>query len=441
MKTRIRGAHIVTCDAKNSAFVGDVLVSGRTIEAIGPKVHVEGLVREIDGTGCAVIPGFVQAHVHLCQAIMRGMCDDLPLLEWLRKRVWPLEAAHDATSLAASAELGLVEMSRAGTTTILDMGTVHHYEVVFEACMRAGMRVVGGKTMMDVGEGVPRGLRETTAASLAESDRLMRSFTGAGEGRVHYAYSPRFILSCSEKLVRGVVERALESGTRMHSHAAEHPGEVEEVTRRFGGGDVETLRAWGFKGPRAVLAHGVQLTMAEGKRVAKDQTRFVHCPSANLKLGSGIAPVHDLQQLGVVFGLGADGAPCNNNLDPWIEMRHAALLAKVRTGVTTLDARAALRLATIDGARALAMDAEIGSIEHGKRADLVVVRIDGAHQVPSPDVVSALVYATKAADVEHVMCDGEWLVSRGESTRFDEGAVIATAQREAQKLLKRAKLR
>ncbi len=200
------------------------------------------------------------------------------------------------------------------------------------------------------------------------------------------------------------------------------------------------LRRWGVTGPRAILAHGVQLTVDEAKLLAKDGTRIVHCPSANLKLGSGIARVAELDALGVQLALGADGAPCNNNMDPWTELRHAALLAKIRTGVTTLPAKRALRLATIDGARALSLDRFTGSIEVGKRADLVVVRLDGVHAEPGGDVFSRLVYACGARDVTHVFVDGEPLVRDRESTRFDAARVAARAREEGRKVWARAGL-
>jgi cytosine/adenosine deaminase-related metal-dependent hydrolase len=401
------------------------------------------MARVIDARGCAVIPGFVQAHVHLCQALFRGMADDMPLLEWLRSRIWPLEAAHDERSLAASAELGLLEMTRAGTTTILDMGTVHGHDAVMDACVRSGIRAVSGKAMMDLGDGVPKGLRESTRGSLEESARLARDWSGKpGKpgNRIGYAYAPRFVLSCSEKLVRGAVERARADGSLVHTHVAEHAAEREAVRKALGDEDVAVLRAWGVTGPRAVLAHGVQLTVEEAKRVAREGTRIVHCPSANLKLGSGIARVAELDALGVQLALGADGAPCNNNMDPWTELRHAALLAKVRTGVTTLPARRALMLATIDGARALSLDKVTGSIEVGKRGDLAVVRIDGVHAEPGGDVFSRLVYACGARDVVHVLVDGEPLVRDGESTRFDSSEVTARARTEASKVRARARL-
>ncbi|MDF2692969.1 MAG: S-adenosylhomocysteine deaminase [Labilithrix sp.] len=452
MKVLIRGGTLVRCDAAGTVGEGDLLVSeGRIAELgrISPSTARRsggspGLVRVLDATGCAVIPGFVQAHVHLCQVLFRGMADDLPLLAWLQERIWPFEAAHDEASLAASAELGLLEMMLAGTTTILDMGTVHHYDAVFDACARAGIRVFGGKTMMDAGKGVPRGLRESTTSSLREADRLRAYWGGKGDGRLRYAYAPRFILSCTEKLFRETAERANESDKTgkdralLHSHVAEHPDEREAVRSALGDTDIAMLRRWGFKGKHTLLAHGVQLTDAEVSAVARDGTRIVHCPSANLKLGSGIARVHDLARSGVQLALGADGAPCNNNLDPWMELRHAALLAKIRTGVTTLPARQAFELATIEGARALGIDSEVGSLEVGKRADLVVVRMDGPHVEPGGDAWSRLVYGCTSKDVVHVMVDGKLVVHDREHTQLDRDRVLSRARTQAKKLTARA---
>ena len=435
---------MVTCDGADGVVRGDVLIDGRDVVAVGNADVAAALrspARIIDARGCAVIPGFVQAHVHLCQVLFRGMADDMPLLEWLKSRIWPFEAAHDEASLAASAELGLVEMMRAGTTTILDMGTVRAHDAVMDACVRSGVRAVSGKTMMDVGDGVPKGLRESTKASLKESERLARDWAGKGDGRIGYAYAPRFILSCSEALVRGAAERAKADGSLVHTHAAEHPAEREAVRHSLGDDDIAILRAWGVAGPRAILAHGVQLTDDEARQIAAEGTRVVHCPSANLKLGSGIARVADLDALGVRLALGADGAPCNNNLDPWVELRHAALLAKVRTGVTTLPAKRALRLATIDGARAVGLDAITGSIEAGKRADLAVVRLDGPHVEPGGDVFSRLVYACTARDVAHVFVDGVHVVRGGEHTRLDGDAVVARAREQATRLVARSGVR
>lgn len=458
MQTLLRGGTIVTCDAETPegrVVAGDLLIEDGIIAEVGdgPKIAAlragergalgarGGIARVVDASGCAVVPGFVQGHVHLCQVLLRGMADDLPLLEWLKRRIWPLEAAHDEASLTASAELGLSEMMLAGTTTVLDMGTVHHHDVVFDACDRSGIRAYSGKAMMDLGDDVPDGLREDTASSFRESDRLLKTWHGKGGGRLRYAYAPRFILSCSEALIRGTAERvAASEGALFHTHVAEHQGERDAVRAALGEEDLALLRRWGAFGPRTILAHGVQLTDDEARAVAMDGTRVVHCPSANLKLGSGIARVADLDAAGVQLALGADGAPCNNNLDPWTELRHAALLAKVRTGVTSLPAPRAFRLATIDGARALGLGDVVGSIEPGKRADLAVVRIDGLHVEPGGDVFSRLVYACGARDVVHVFVDGEQVVRHGEHARFDRERTLARAREHAKALAARADL-
>ena len=442
MDLLVSGGTIVTCDGQNRAFEGDLLVRAGRIAAIGDGARRAALrpARVLDARGCAVMPGLVQAHIHLCQVLFRGMADDLPLLDWLKNRIWPLEAAHDEKSARASAELGLLEAMRAGTTTILDMGTVRAHDAIMDACVRSGIRAISGKTMMDVGDDVPRGLRETTKSSLDESDRLLRDWDGHAGGRIRYAYAPRFILSCSEKLVRGAAERAHAHRAIVHSHVAEHPSERAAVRSALGQDDIDVLRAWGVSGPNAVLAHGVQLTDDEARAVAKDGTRIVHCPSANLKLGSGVARVAELDAMGVQLALGCDGAPCNNNLDPWQELRHAALLSKWRTSPTALPARRALRLATIDGARALGLDGEIGSLEVGKRADIAVVRIDREHEEPGGDVYSRLVYAAKSSDVRHVLVDGVVVVKSGEHQKLDEESVLASARKEARALTHRARL-
>ena len=440
METLIRGGTVVTCDAQNRVMAGDVLVRDGAIVAIGPDAskHIRGSVtRALDARDCAVIPGFVQAHVHLCQVLFRGMADDLPLLDWLKERIWPLEAAHDEASLEASADLGLLEMLKGGTTTILDMGTVHNHDVVFAAMDRAGIRGFSGKTMMDAGEGVPRGLREKTRESLRESERLAARWHGAGNGRLGYAFAPRFVLSCTEKLIRETAAMSRDrKGTLLHTHAAEHPGERKAVQKILGRDDVDALAEWGVTGPNTVLAHGVQLTPKQRRELARVGTRVAHCPS--LKLGSGIAQVHLMRAAGIVMGLGADGAPCNNNLDALVELRHAALLAKTRSGTTTLPAPEALRLATIDGARALGIDAITGSLEVGKRADIAVVDISRAHCEPGGDAVTRVVYAAQSRDVRHVMVDGREVVRHRAILTMDEERVLARARTLGPKVAARA---
>jgi 5-methylthioadenosine/S-adenosylhomocysteine deaminase len=435
----VRGGLVATCDDQHTTFEGDVAVEDGALVALGPGA-ADALTppyRVLDARGCAVLPGFVQGHIHLVQTLFRGMAEGVPLLEWLRRYIWPLEAAHDEASLRASAELGLCELVRSGTTTLLDMGTTHGHDAVFEACLASGARVFGGKAMMDAGRGVPKGLRETTAESLRESARLADAWQGR-EGRIGYAYCPRFILSCSEKLLRAVAEAAPARGALVHTHAAEHASERAAVRAIYGASDVEVLARFGLKGPHVVLAHGVQLTPGEMTRAAKAGTRVVHCPNSNLKLGSGVASVRELGERGVHVGLGADGAPCNNNLDAFHEMRSAGLVAGIRSGPGSLDARAVLHLATLGGARALGLASKIGSLEPGKRADLVVVALDDVHAAPALDPLVAVVFACQSRDVRHVMADGRLLVRDGEPLDFDAPRIAARAREEARRVGLRA---
>ncbi|GAC1351637.1 MAG: 5'-deoxyadenosine deaminase [Polyangiales bacterium] len=440
MDLLVRGGTIVTCDVNDTVLSGDVLVRGGRIHAIGADASraASRPCRILDATDCAVIPGFVQAHVHLVQALFRGMADDLPLLSWLRERIWPLEAAHNEASLKASAELGLIELLRYGTTTILDMGTTHGHEVVLDAIDRIGLRARSGKAMMDAGDGVPARLRETTRASLDEAARHASAY--AAHPRIRIAFAPRFILSCTEQLLRDTCALAQSFGAIVHTHAAEHHDERAAVEAIYGASDVSVLTRFGISGPRAVLAHGVQLTDEEARALAAAGTRIVHCPSANLKLGSGIARVEALRRFGVVVGLGADGAPCNNNLDALTEIRHAALLSKARSGTATLPARVALRLATIDGARVLGMERDIGSIEVGKCADLTIIDLSGSHAEPGGDVFGRIVYACRASDVRHVILDGWVRVHNRSLVDLDESAIVRRARREAAKVVERAGL-
>ncbi|MCA9606053.1 MAG: 5'-deoxyadenosine deaminase, partial [Myxococcales bacterium] len=417
----IRGGAVVTMDAERRVLSkGDVLIEGDRVVKVAPRIRPDGPAHLVDARGCAVIPGLIQSHVHLCQALFRGMADERPLLRWLRERIWPLEAAHDARSMRASAELGLAELLLGGTTTILDLGSVHEQDAVFAAMERAGVRGISGKSMMDVGVGVPKGLRESRRSSLAESLRLAERWDGAAGGRLGYAFGPRFILSCSERLLREVAREATQRGLRIHSHVAEHPGEKAEVRAQLGKDDIDALADFGIAGPHVVLAHGVQLTKAQMKRVAKAGTRIVHCPSANLKLASGIADVPAMRAAGIVVGIGADGAPCNNRLDAFTELREASLLAKGKLlDAAAMPAMDTLALATIDGARALGLDADVGSLEAGKKADVVVVALDRLHALPGGDPVARLVYSSTAQDVRHTFVDGRWVVRDRELTTLD----------------------
>lgn len=434
----VRGGTIVTMDPLWSLPAGDVHVVDGRIAQVGGQVVPRGRDYDVlDAEGCAVLPGLVQTHVHTCQTLARGRADDLSLLDWLTRVVWPYEAALEREDVAAAARLAAVELLLGGTTAIQDMGTVRHTDAIFEVARDAGLRATIGKAMMDDGEGVPPGLREETEASLAESVRLCEAWHGAEDGRLRYAFCPRFVLSCSEGLLRETVVEARRLGARVHTHASENRDELEVVRRTRGKDNVEYLHALGMSGPDVGLAHCVWLSEEEREILARTGTHLLHCPSSNLKLASGVAEVPELLARGVSVSLGADGAPCNNNLDMFVEMRLAALIHKPRLGPRTLPAREVLRLATLGGARALGLDAEIGSIEVDKRADLIVVDLRGPHVVPTESEYSALVYACRSTDVRHVVIDGRIVVRDRELLTLDGDQVVADARAAARRVFAR----
>ncbi|MFP4599937.1 MAG: 5'-deoxyadenosine deaminase [Persicimonas sp.] len=424
-------ATIVTMNEQYEVVRGDVLVRDGKIEAVGEvaEQQAEGL-RRIDASGQVVIPGFVQTHIHLCQTLMRNMADDMVLIDWLRKRIWPYEAALEPAELAASAMLGLSELILGGTTTILDMGTVRHTDAIGQAVGESGIRAFIGKCMMDFGEQVPGPLLEETDASLRESLALAERWDGAADGRIRYAFAPRFAVSCTRELLESVVEAANDLDLFIHTHSSETEFENEFTREHYGVSNIEFLEQIGMTRPKSVFAHGVHVSDHECGVLAKTGTAISHCPSSNLKLASGFANMPRYDEYGVQVSLGADGAPCNNNLDAFMEMRLAALIHKPIHGPQSMPARRVLELATIDGARALDIDDQVGSIEAGKYADMVVVdmsRDPGC--APDGDIYSRLVYSAHRANVRQVFASGRQLVDDGELVNIDLDRTLANAQK------------
>jgi cytosine/adenosine deaminase-related metal-dependent hydrolase len=430
-----RGGTILTIDPQHRVLAGDVACQGGAIVQVGGDYTPRtGDYTIVDCTGCIVMPGLVQAHVHTCQTLARGRADDLELLDWLRTVVWPYEAALDEAALTASAELACAELLLGGTTAILDMATVHHTGAVFAAAERSGIRATIGKAMMDAPDPqIPPGLRESTQASLDESAKLCARWHGAADGRLRYAYAPRFVLSCTDELLREVGQKARERGVRVHTHASESTGEIALVRQRFGKDNIAVLDDFGLLGDHCCIAHCVHLTADERRLLAARGAHVCHCPSSNLKLASGICPVPELVAAGVSVAIGADGAPCNNNLDGLLELRLTALLHKHRAGPRALPAPEVVRMATLGGAAALGLADQIGSLEVGKRGDVIAVDTTALHTVPTQGPWSAIAYAARAGDVRHVAVDGRIAVQGGvlhtlETPRVRERARAAAAR-------------
>lgn len=418
---------------------GDVLVSGARIAQIGADLQTPPDTEVVDCSGCYVMPGLVQTHVHLVQTIFRGLAEDVGLLDWLRRFIWPLEAAHDEASVRACVRLGLGELITTGTTTILDMGTTRWGDVVAEELVRSGIRARFGQAMMDTGDHVPADLVENTRSSLDASAGLLKRWNKAGAGRIGYAYAPRFALSCTRELLEAVAMLAKMSETLVHTHSNESVEERSAVQGVTGMSPIGYLAQVGIATPRTVIAHGVHIDDEELAILRESGSAITHCPSSNLKLGSGVADVVRLRQARVTVGIGADGAACNNELDGFEEVRLATLLARTLRGQGALTAADALMMATRDGARAMHLEEEIGTLAVGRRADIVVIdseRLAG----PGGDPVARIVFGGGSRGVRDVLIDGTFIVRGGAPLLFDPAEVRAKAAEALPALLQRAQV-
>lgn len=434
----LRGGTLVTMDDARSVLRADLLVEEGRISRIGRGLRAPRGARVLDCAGRTVLPGLVQAHVHLCQVLFRNQADGLELLDWLRQRIWPLEAAHDARSLRFSARLGIAELLLGGTTAVIDMATVRHTGAVLAAAEESGLRYTGGKCLMDQGTDL---LREHTQAAVREAEKLGKEWHGKDGGRLRWALCPRFVLSCSEPLWQEVRRLSQAHGWLVHTHASENRAEVQAVRDAVGEDNVAWFHALGLTGPQLVLAHCVHLTDREERLLAQTGTTAVHCPGANLKLASGFAAVPRLREGGVNVALGGDGAPCNNTLDAFHELRLAATLHLPAFGPRAMPASEVLAMATRNGAKALGMEEELGSLQVGKRADLAVLDLSGPHCAPhGKDAHATIVYCARASDVTDTVVDGRHLVRGRRLVSLDAEALAKGAQRELERLLKRAKV-
>jgi cytosine/adenosine deaminase-related metal-dependent hydrolase len=334
--------------------------------------------------------------------------------------------------------LSIAEMVRGGTTTAMSLETLHHTEAAFQAADEMGFRAVIGNAMMDRWEVGTEMIGEDAGTALQRSLDLLDRYHGQGGGRLHFAFCPRGTRNATDELWRQVVEIARQRGVRIHTHAAENREQTDRLAG-FGGREVQYLADMGAVGPNLVIAHAIWLTPEEHEILSRAGAHVAHCPSANFKLASGIAPVPEMMAKGINVALGADGAPCNNNMDAFVEMRLAALIHKPRRGPTSMPALKVLEMLTVNGARAAGLESEVGSLEPGKRADLILINRRKLRAWPSlaADPVSQVVYEHQSSDVDTVIIDGQVLLEGGRFTRWDENEILDEAQSALKDLLQR----
>ena len=418
--------YVVTMDgARRVIDNGAVAIRGERIVAVGTQAEIDRRYQarqRLDRPQALILPGLVNAHTHVPMSLMRGLADDLRLQEWLEKYIFPAEAKNlSADYVRWGTRLGCLEMMLAGTTTYAEM--YYFEDVVAEATKEAGLRGVLGETII----GFPVADAKTPAEALRFTERYIQRFRH--DPLITPAVAPHAAYTNSEETLRACRALANRYGVPLMTHVAETRPVREESLAKWKKSPVALLEAWGMFQGRTLVAHAVWVDDADLKILKARGVGIAHCPSSNTKLASGIAPVVRMLAAGLAVGLGTDGpAGSNNDFNLFEEMDLAAKLQKVTTGdPEALPARQALEMATILGARALGLEKEIGSLEAGKRADLITVRLDAPHAVPLFHVYSQLVYALKASDVRDVMVNGRPLVRDRQALTLDTRAVLAKA--------------
>jgi 5-methylthioadenosine/S-adenosylhomocysteine deaminase len=421
----VRNGWVLTMDAQGTAIArGAVAVAGDRIEAVGPAADFDHwrIERVIDARGGLILPGLINTHTHAAMALFRGLADDIPLMSWLNDHIFPAEAKLTEAMVGIGTRLACAEMIRSGTTCFCDM---YLFETaVAETARACGMRAVVGEVLYDFNSpnygSIEKGF-EHVAGMMAQ---------WAGDPLISVAVEPHSPYLCAPDLLRRAAEIAARYRAPLVIHLSETRGEVARIQEKYHMTPVAHLDNLGILAPNVVACHAVVLTEEDIAILSQHDVKVAHNPESNMKLASGVAPVPDLLKAGICVGLGTDGCASNNNLDMFTEMDTAAKVHKVnRLDPTVMDAATVLRMATIDAARVLGLGHAIGSLEPGKRADLIVVDTSKPHLTPMYDPVSHLVYAVNGGDVRHVVINGRVVMADRELLTIDLDEVLGEVRK------------
>ena len=407
---------------------GEILVEDGIIVYIGQQrdYGVSEIDRIIEGKNKLVMPGFVNTHTHAAMTLFRSFADDMPLMEWLGKKIWPAEARLNKEDIYWGTMLAIGEMIRSGTTCFADM--YFHMDEVARASLESGIRASLAQGLIGIDP-------DKGTAGLKQSKSLISNWHGSGEGRITIMLGPHAPYTCPPRYLQDVMAIAAELKVPLHIHLAETRDEVRECLDKWGKRPVELMDSIGLFAHRVLAAHCVHLSEGEIEILAEKRVSIAHNPGSNLKLGSGIAPLKDLLAAGAHISLGTDGAASNNNLDMLEELRLAALLAKgLHEDPTVIPARNALKLATANGTQALFLEESLGTLVEGAPADLIMLDLLKPHLYPRHDLCAHLVYAAAAADVELVMVNGKLLMEQRKLLTIDEERVLYETNRRAERL-------
>jgi len=450
----IRGGWVLTLNSQRKIIKeGAIAIEDGEIVAVGKRDILDKDYRYhskvvIDASRKIIMPGLINTHVHMMQALLRSCAEYLSLISWLRDRIWPLQGNYKPEEALVSSELAMLEMIKSGVTTFLETGLVGRYgpDNIAEAVLRIGMRAALARHVMDIPgyaleeNIIHEGLIESGDESFNDTVRLYKKYHGK-EGRLWIWFGPRTPGAVTVELYRKIAEAAKELRTGITMHLAEVREDVEYTTKMFNKRPVEFAHWVGITGSNVVLVHVVWVTDEEIKLLAKTGTHVSHNPSSNMKLGSGAARVADMLKAGVNVTLGTDGGPSNNTYDMVREMKIAALLQPViKLDPKALSAEEVIEMATIRGAKALGIDHLVGSLEVGKRADIITINYWQPHLQPLNNPVAHIVFAASGHDVSDVIIDGKLIMLDRKVLTIDEEEVLRKAEKASRSLFERAGL-
>lgn len=429
---------------------GAIAINDNRIAATGKTDALLGQYHDdkvIDVKGKLMLPGLIDTHVHLAQALIRGCADDMALIQWLCERVWVLQGNFRQEDGYASARLCIAEMLKSGTTTFLESMLAHRYgfDGIAKAVEESGIRACLAGIVMDIGtyatqtSSMHPGLVESRETSLFGVLDMHSKWNGAANDRIHVWFGPRTPGGVTSELYREMSDYARQRNMGITMHLAEVEADKVFLNEKYGLSPVYYAESVGLLGSKTVLVHMVWLTQADIDKLSETRTNVSHNPSSNSKLASGVCKVPQMLASGVNVALGCDGGPSNNDYDLIREMKLAAIIHKaVTSDPLVVPAETVLEMATINGARALSLEHEIGSLEVGKKADLVVINLNRLHTTPSPNPISSLVYAATGGEVDTVVVDGRIVVEQGQLITMNEEEVIKQASQHAESLYQRA---
>ena len=425
----IRDVDILTMADEEIIKNGEIGIVDDEIKFIGHKVIPSDarIKNEINGSKMVAMPGLINCHTHAAMTLFRGYADDLPLMEWLNEKIWPLEARLKAEDVYYGTLLACVEMIKSGTTTFADM--YFFMDEAAKAVEKSGMRAVLSRGLI--------GVAPNAKEALEESKEFVQRYNGAADGRIIAMLGPHAPYTCPPEFLKEVIEVAGILDIGIHIHVAETLSEHEEIMKKYGKTPVQHLNSLGLFEVKTIAAHCVHLSDEDIAVLAEKKVGVAHNPKSNMKLASGIAPVDKMIKSGVDVGLGTDGAASNNSLSMIEEMRFAALLQKVAAmDPTAVPAYAALKMATVDAAKALGISDKVGKLAKGFKADIILIDFDKPHLYPHHDICAHIVYTVSSADVDTVIIDGKVIMKNRKLLTLDEKLVADKLEYSAKQLVK-----